>query len=477
MVRGLSVRFRLLIAVGATALMGALTHAPVKAADLGGDCCADLEERVAELEATTVRKGNKKVTVEIYGKVNRAVMWWDDGAEQNVYSIENGYNSDRFGFRGKAKIAGDWSGGYRLEFEHRNAFGRNVNQVDDDNIADSRNLFVRHSYLFINNKKLGELRLGMTQSPKDNVNKDTMVYGNVIDTVTQDFFNNQGFFLRTKGYKTEVGNGNPSGISVSTLKFNDIEKCYSANATFDCSTRRNMVVYSSPKWFGSKDGNGFWADWGWGEDDIWSAAVRYKDYWGENWNVGAGVGYENFRDENIQNSGGGLNGFKRNIQEWAGSASILNVPSGLFATGAFSTSENKDTNRQDAGIFTGTSSPDFFAWDAQVGIFKQFIELGKTTFLVGYTNAEDGIGGAGGARRNLAPNSLPGLGIRTEITGSEVDKWYVALDQEVVPGAMNLYIVFQHITPEVDLVDSTLNKVSAPLDDFDLVYSGARIYF
>jgi hypothetical protein len=27
-------------------------------ADLGGDCCADLEERVAELEATTVRKGN-----------------------------------------------------------------------------------------------------------------------------------------------------------------------------------------------------------------------------------------------------------------------------------------------------------------------------------------------------------------------------------------------------------------------------------
>jgi hypothetical protein len=34
-----------------------------KAADLGGDRCADLEERVAELEATTVRKGNKKVSV------------------------------------------------------------------------------------------------------------------------------------------------------------------------------------------------------------------------------------------------------------------------------------------------------------------------------------------------------------------------------------------------------------------------------
>jgi hypothetical protein len=28
---------------------------PARAADLGGDCCADLEERIAELEATTAR--------------------------------------------------------------------------------------------------------------------------------------------------------------------------------------------------------------------------------------------------------------------------------------------------------------------------------------------------------------------------------------------------------------------------------------
>jgi len=42
--------------------VGALVFArkPAKAADLGGDCCADLEDRVAELEATTVRKGNKR---------------------------------------------------------------------------------------------------------------------------------------------------------------------------------------------------------------------------------------------------------------------------------------------------------------------------------------------------------------------------------------------------------------------------------
>ena len=68
---GLSLRHHALVATAAAALMGAFSHLPVEAADLGGDCCADLEERVAELEATTVRKGNKKVKVELYGRMNR----------------------------------------------------------------------------------------------------------------------------------------------------------------------------------------------------------------------------------------------------------------------------------------------------------------------------------------------------------------------------------------------------------------------
>ncbi len=75
------------------------------AADLGGDCCADLEERVAELEATTVRKGNKKVKVELYGRLNRVVTFWDDGAEQNSYVLNSSYSPSRFGVRGKGKIS------------------------------------------------------------------------------------------------------------------------------------------------------------------------------------------------------------------------------------------------------------------------------------------------------------------------------------------------------------------------------------
>ena len=53
------------------------------------NCCSDLEDRVADLEATTVRKGNKKVSVTLYGQVNKAVLWWDDHVESNTYSVDN----------------------------------------------------------------------------------------------------------------------------------------------------------------------------------------------------------------------------------------------------------------------------------------------------------------------------------------------------------------------------------------------------
>ena len=40
---------------------------------------------MAELEATTVRKGNKKVSVTLSGWVVKFGTWWDDGHENNFY--------------------------------------------------------------------------------------------------------------------------------------------------------------------------------------------------------------------------------------------------------------------------------------------------------------------------------------------------------------------------------------------------------
>jgi hypothetical protein len=67
-----------------------MTSTGASAADLGGNCCADLEERVAELEATVARKGNRKVSLTISGFVAQQIVWWDNGVERNTYITGTG---------------------------------------------------------------------------------------------------------------------------------------------------------------------------------------------------------------------------------------------------------------------------------------------------------------------------------------------------------------------------------------------------
>jgi CubicO group peptidase (beta-lactamase class C family) len=83
--------------------VGLFAATPASSADLGGDCCADLEERVAELEATTARKGNRKVSLTVSGWVNESVVWWDDGVEQNVYVGTNFVEQSRFKSRARPR--------------------------------------------------------------------------------------------------------------------------------------------------------------------------------------------------------------------------------------------------------------------------------------------------------------------------------------------------------------------------------------
>ena len=88
---------------------------PAQAADLGGDCCADLEERVAELEATTVRKGNKKVSVTLSGWVVKSMNYWDDGDIDHFVVGDKDYDlGTRFAITGSATIAPGWSAGFNV---------------------------------------------------------------------------------------------------------------------------------------------------------------------------------------------------------------------------------------------------------------------------------------------------------------------------------------------------------------------------
>ncbi len=511
MVGGLRPQFRALIAIGATALVAVMGHTPAKAADLGGDCCADLEERVAELEATTVRKGNTKVSVTLYGQLNKDVVFWDDGAEKNSYTVDNNYESSRFGLKGSAKISGDWTAGYRLEIEMTQAQSQKLNQFDDNNATDPLGAFnVRHDFVYVNNKNWGEVRLGLTATPIYNITKDTNV-SDLEDTMHSDNRMMQGFYLRSTGFDNAEGLsgfGPNQGSKSQKLRWQDISHCYNSANAFVCSTRKNGVAYWTPNW------EGFSASVGYFSDREWGAALRYKKEWGEAFEVGAGVGYSDVSDERYENGGGGLaNGpspvpgdlnrftyFQRDVQDWAGSASIKHKPTGLFAFTAFSFSDTNDTNTQHAGVFTHTSDPGMSAWDVEFGIQRKMPwfgldKFGETSFWGGLSNINNGLGAVsvGSAIGGTSPNGsnfghIPAdryLGVGTfanvdvpvEITGADVDRWTLAFDQELEKSGMHLYAVYQHLTPDVSLVDQNLKHVAAPLDDFDLFYTGARIYF
>jgi hypothetical protein len=137
-----------------------------KAADLGGNCCADLEERVAELEATTARKGNRKVSLSISGWVNEAIFAWDDGTQHKVYEGTNALEQSRVRFVGEAKIAKDWSTGYILEIGVQGVLSNQWNQNTDNSsntnpFNQNNGTLIRKSNWFVKSKHLGEIAVGL----------------------------------------------------------------------------------------------------------------------------------------------------------------------------------------------------------------------------------------------------------------------------------------------------------------------------
>src|SRR5688572_5768388 len=156
----------LALVLGLGILAGA---APAGAADLGGDCCADLEERIAELEATTARKGNRKVSLEVSGHVNEAVLFWDDGAESNAYIVTNDNSRTRFRFKGKAKIDKDWEAGYQIEVGVRAANSKRFTQDDPRGQGADVGFDLRDSYWYLKSKTYGRGSLGLQASATDQI--------------------------------------------------------------------------------------------------------------------------------------------------------------------------------------------------------------------------------------------------------------------------------------------------------------------
>ncbi|MEO1280209.1 MAG: porin [Pseudomonadota bacterium] len=317
------------------------------AADFGGDCCADLEERVAELEATTARKGNRKVSLTIYGQVNQAVMFWDNGDESNTYIVDNDISSTRFGFKGKAKITPDWSAGYKIEIETEIASSSRVTE-DSDEGTQGVNIGLRKAEWYLKSKTYGKITVGQGDTANSGITEIDLS-GTNVSAQFDNIKAGQDIDAGGLRYDRFTGGGNN--------EFN----------------RQNRVRYDTPT-FG-----GFIVSAAFGEDDLWDVALRYAGQLGD-FKVAAGIAYG--EDLDGDNTFGVVNDPAEEVLN--GSLSILHTPTGLFVTAGASTA---DTD--------GDATEDFYG--IRAGISQKFIPLGKTAFYGQYQKYEEDFD-AGGFR-------------------------------------------------------------------------------
>jgi predicted porin len=317
----------LALAAASGLLIGAT--APASAADLGGGCCADLEERVAELEATTARKGNRVVSLQIYGQVNKALLFFDNGEDSDAFVVDNDFSGSRFGFLGEAVIKPGWTAGYRMEFDVQDAASDKV-EVDNDDPDDE--IKIRINEVYVDSERFGRVTLGQGDSASNQISEISL-----------------GNSLR----HSEVNVGNNL-----TVLGNNVLGDYADN--LDGVSRVDRVRYDSPSIYG------FVLSASWGEDDYYDVALRFKKEF-NSIRVAAGIAYV-AADE--------VNGNEDDLGEFeqvSGSFSVMHIPSGIFLSAAAGEKDFDDEVLSDASF-----------WYAQAGIEKRVMSYGSTTFYGEY---------------------------------------------------------------------------------------------
>ncbi len=319
---------RFAVAAAAGLFMSGFAHA---GGAIGGDCCADLEERVAELEATTARKGNRKVSLTVYGQVKKAIVAYDNDLAEAFFGdgpviIDNNISSSRFGLTGSARISSDVYAGYRVEFD-----------IGDGDFTDTISL--RHNDLWIGSKTFGKLSLGHGSTASDGIAEIDLSGTSVA-----------GGSLNIVGWATTEGN----------LAYFD---------NLDGDSRKERIRYDSPTLAGFKLSTS------WQDNEDWDVALRYGATYGD-FTIAAGIAYLNQSSTDFPLLGEtffNIPGLES--EQLSGSASVAHNPTGLSLTFA--------AGEKTTDIF-GTEVALTEYWYLKAGIKRRLFAAGQTALSVDY---------------------------------------------------------------------------------------------
>ena len=356
-----------------------LAGAPAaKAADMGnagGDCCADLEERVATLEATTARTGNRKMSMKITGWVNAAVMWWSDDFGPNeagtyatnpdahdiyfdqnrdVYFVHNSTSQSRVNIEGSGRIRDGLSAGYSISIRPWGDKLSDMNQFKHHEGAS--NIDIRNTYVFLDHKSLGKLQLGLQDSAADGA-----------------------WYQDLGGSSTWIANVNPGAWAQSFYLRDDYGRLVELTwgdllQEMSNSQEPRLAYFSAPM-------RGFQVAASVGGDDTYALAAYYNETFGTV-NVAAGIGYDvSRRMDGVEHQSVSFDltdNDHTELRKLAMSGSIYDSRSGIYGTMAYSTAYSAVAGRKDP---TNTY--------AKLGWRRDVTGMGETNIYAEYDKSTD----------------------------------------------------------------------------------------
>jgi predicted porin len=404
--------------------------APSAAADLGDACCADLEERVAELETTVARKGNRKVSLTVTGYVTKQIMFWDDGVERNAYITDIGpTQATNFRFTGEATIAPGWKAGYMMRIQDLtdNPMGSNQDRDSTD-----LGLNVQMSHWYIASKEYGKLSVGRNALAAKSAAMFTDLSGTQV-IANYVLFDGGGFFLRSNGALV------PGGV-----KWGDLGYCYAQQRPWggDCDgIVMNGVRYDSPTLAG------FSVSASYGEDDDLEVAGRYTGTVA-GFKLAFGVGYSVNTDEATQPPPVSKS---KDSEFFQAGGYAQHLATGLFVHAAYGQEDNNGKQ-----TLLGYTEPDSHQWYVKGGIRRQWLALGHTVFYGEYGQYIDQLGPAA---------------LSAGATSGEFTRWGLGAVQEIDAASMSLWLKFREHEADITGI------APGGIDDFRYVSTGALINF
>ena len=259
-----------------------------------------------------VKAGNPKGSVKLYGQVNKAVLYSNDGENGDVYLVDNDNSSTRVGLEGTIKPNEKYTIGTRIEVEYQTNPSNLVNQ--EDKRVEDIGFQKRHLDLWVDANTYGKFSLGYGSTASDGTSEmDLSGTGVVGYSAIADMAGGQLFYDK----------------NTNTLSDTPINAAFS---NMDGLGREERIRYDSPSFSGFVGSASYVAE---GGGDL---AVRYTSQM-DAFKLAAAVAYAN-------------PGSSSDIvdDQLAGSVSVLH-DSGFNGTFAMGTRDQKGAGVDDAGFF------------------------------------------------------------------------------------------------------------------------------